>query len=282
MTTIDPRTEVGAVHLIVSDVARLVSFYTAAIGLTLHRREGPTAALGDGERDLLVLTESPEARRSHGTTGLYHFAILVPSRTDLARSLARLVRHEAVLQGAADHGVSEALYLADPDGNGIEMYRDRARAEWPRVGGRLAMSSDPLDMNGLMGEVSSDSGDGHGVPPGTRVGHVHLHVANLADTGRFYADVLGFDLVQRFGPGALFLSAGGYHHHVGVNTWAGVGAPPPPPGALGLRHVEIRLPDRSSLEATVARVEAAKLPVQRLDTGVLVHDPSRHALLLVT
>jgi catechol 2,3-dioxygenase len=196
----------------------------------------------------------------------------------LARALRRLVATDTVLQGAADHFVSEALYLADPDGNGIEIYRDRPRQQWPFVDGQLRMGADPVDFDNLLAE--RDDEPGAPLAAGTTIGHVHLHVSRLDAAERFYVGVLGFDLMQRYGPSALFVSAGGYHHHIGVNTWAGVGAPPPPSGAIGLRHFVVALPDRAALDATVARVRAAALPVEILDGAALVRDPSSNAILL--
>jgi catechol 2,3-dioxygenase len=215
-----------------------------------------------------------------GTTGLYHFAILVPTRADLARALRRLVVADTVMQGAADHGVSEALYLADPDGNGIEIYRDRPRAEWPYAGGALRMGADPVDLDDLLAEPPS-APPSAGLARGTAIGHVHLHVSSLAAAERFYVGVLGFDLMQRYGPSALFVSAGGYHHHVGLNTWAGVGAPPPPPGAFGLRHFTLQLPS-AAIEAVAARIRAEEIPIETVEGGLLVRDPARNAILLAT
>ena len=279
---IDAGAVIGAVHLTISDLGQSVRFYQSHVGFVVHGHDERSAALGAGGRDLLVLSQCETAPRVRGTTGLYHFAILVPSRADLARSLRRLVETETVLQGAADHGVSEALYLADPDGNGIEIYRDRPRAEWPYVGGHLRMGADPVDFENLLAEEARGGGrpDGHGLAAATVIGHVHLHVSSLSDAERFYIGVLGFDLMQRYGPSALFVSAGGYHHHVGLNTWAGVGAPPPPPGALGLRHYVVTLPDEAALAAVAARVRAADLPVESVEGGLLVHDPAKNAILL--
>jgi len=273
---IDPATHIGAVHLTISDVGRSVRFYQAHLGLTLHRRDQRTAWMGAGDRDLLVLSQAERAPRVRGTTGLYHFAILVPTRADLARALRRLVETETVLQGAADHFVSEALYLADEDGNGIEIYRDRPRADWPFVDGQLQMGADPVDFDDLLAEASGDGGGG--LPGGTTIGHVHLHVSRLADAQRFYVDVLGFDLMQRYGPSALFVSAGGYHHHIGLNTWAGVGAPPPPPGAIGLRHFDVSLPTDAAVADVMLRVRAAEIPIESVDGGFLVRDPSGNAI----
>jgi catechol 2,3-dioxygenase len=224
------------------------------------------------------LSQCETAPRVRGATGLYHFAVLVPSRADLGRALRRMVETDTVLQGAADHGVSEALYLADPDGNGIEVYRDRPRTEWPMVAGRLQMGADPLDIEALL--AGEPGRDGRGLAPATVMGHVHLHVSRLDEAERFYADILGFDVMQRYGPSALFVSAGGYHHHIGLNTWAGVGAPPPPASAIGLRHFVVRLPGEAARSALSDRVSAAGIPVESRADGVLVRDPAGNAILL--
>jgi catechol 2,3-dioxygenase len=275
---IDPRAAIGEVHLTISDLDRSLRFYRTHLGFTVHQRGDGKARLGAGGPDLLVLSQSETAPRVRGATGLYHFAILVPSRADLARALRRLVDTDTVMQGAADHGVSEALYLADPDGNGIEVYRDRPRAQWPHAGGALAMDADPLDLDALLAE--SSSGDNAGLADGTTVGHVHLHVSRLPDAQHFYVNVLGFALMQRYGPSALFVSAGGYHHHIGLNTWAGVGAPPPPPGAIGLRHFVVRLPDAGAVSAVVDRLRAASVRFETTSDGVRVDDPAGNAIVL--
>jgi len=238
------------------------------------------ARLGAGGRDLLVLHESPAAPRADGTTGLYHFAILVPSRAELGSALRRLVETDTPMQGAADHGVSEALYLGDPDGNGIEIYRDRPGAEWPIVNGELQMGSEPLDVGALL-DAPADAAaaaTGEALPPGTIVGHVHLHVAHLDRAERFYVDLLGFEVRQRWGRAALFIAFDGYHHHVGLNTWKGVGAPAPPAGAVGLRHFQLQVRD---IDAITARLTAASVPFSRDDGGVIVADPSANRILLV-
>ncbi len=236
---VDAGARIGAVHLTVADLERQVAFYETSVGLTVRLRDEGVAWLGAGGEDLLVLHAHPSARRFSGTTGLYHFAVLVPTRRDLARALRRLVDARTSLQGVADHGVSEALYLADPEGNGIEIYRDRPREAWPTVGGQLQMGTDPLDLDGLLSELGGDVSRDARRAPAPTLGHVHLHVADLAATEQFYTGVLGFELTQRFGRSASFFAAGGYHHHIGANIWAGAGAPPPPPGALGLDHFEI-------------------------------------------
>jgi len=267
-------TEMGAVHLRVSDLDRAIGFYTEGLGLRLHGREGDTVRLGVGSGDLLTLAGVPDATRPRGTTGLYHFAILVPSRRDLARSLRHLIARRVPLTGMSDHSVSESLYLSDPEANGIEIYRDRPREEWPIVDGQLRMTTDPLDVESLLAEAGSMDAPQAGLPSGTRVGHVHLHVAHLADSERFYSELLGFELRQRFGRSALFLAAGGYHHHIGLNTWAGVGAPPPPAGAVGLRHFEVLLPDAGTLERLLGRLRESGVPVTDTPGGAEAADPS--------
>ena len=289
---IDPRTRIGAVHLTIPDLRRSVRFYENHLGFTVHRRDDRTAWLGAGGADLLILSQCERAPRVRGTTGLYHFAILVPSRLDLAQALRRLVATNTVMQGAADHGVSEALYLADEDGIGIEIYRDRPRDEWPIVNGQLHMGAAPVDLDALLAEASLSrrgraaepdrARSAAGLPKDTVIGHVHLHVSRLDEAHAFYVDALGFELTQRYGPSALFVAAGGYHHHIGLNTWAGVGAPPPPPGAIGLKHFALTLPDAAARDAVLARVRAAGITPDQTDEGPLIHDPAKNAILLRT
>jgi catechol 2,3-dioxygenase len=270
--TIDPSAHIDSVHLTVPDLGKSIPFYQDRLGLRLQRHDDTTAAFGAGGPDLLVLHASSSAPRVQGTTGLYHFALLVPSRPDLARTLKHLAQTRTVMQGFADHFVSEAIYLADPDGNGIEIYRDRPRAEWPMMDGVLKMGSDPLDIESLLAEAGSTEWDG--LPDGTRMGHVHLHVSRISETERFYVEGLGLDLIARFGKSASFLSAGGYHHHVGANTWAGVGAPPPPPGALGLKHVVLRVTNAAAVRAVGDSLGRAGFAFEATGNSLTVQDPS--------
>lgn len=223
----------GPVRLRVADGDRARAFYERVLGLRAF--EGPDA--------LVELAESPDApRRPAHTTGLFHLAILVPDRPALAHALLRVAASGWRLAGAADHLVSEALYLSDPEGNGIEIARDRPRAEWPREGGELVMATLPLDLDDLAAEAPQ--GDlPAALDPRARIGHVHLRVSSLAPAEDFYAGRLGLQVTARGYPGAIFLAHGGYHHHVGLNTWSSAGAPAPPEGALGLEHVVLRLPD---------------------------------------
>lgn len=278
---IDPGTTIGAVHLTISDLRHSIRFYEAHLGFVVHRQDDRTAWLGAGGPDLLILTQDETAPRVRGATGLYHFAILVPSRADLARSFRLLVQTGIVMQGAADHGVSEALYLADEDGNGIEVYRDRPREDWPQLAGHLQMGVEPLDLEMLLSEAG-EADSGAGLAPGTVIGHVHLQVSQIAAAEAFYVGILGFELTLRYGRGASFVAAGGYHHHIGLNTWAGAGAPPPPSGALGLRYFVVTLPSAAALAAVADRVRAAGVPAEPLDDGLLIRDPSRNAILLAS
>jgi catechol 2,3-dioxygenase len=185
------------------------------------------------------------------------------------------------LQGFADHGVSEAVYLTDPDGNSIEIYRDVPRSQWPYRDGQLQMVTDPLDVQGVLAELEADPApDAVGMHPDTTIGHIHLRVADIQASEDFYCKLLGFDLVQRFGPSARFVSAGGYHHHIGFNIWESAGAPPLPPGAVGLRYFTICLPDPAELTRLTGRLRQAGLPLEEAQGGVLLHDPARNAVLL--
>ena len=279
--TIAPAAVIGEVQLFVADLEKEINFYTETLGFRLLSRAGGAAVLGAGQRRLIVLNEKPGAKMARGTTGLYHFAVLLPARKSLARLLYHLAENDAQIQGASDHGVSEALYLADPEGNGIELYCDRRRRDWPVDDiGRLQMVTDELDIDDLVMELKDGVEPWTGLPGETVIGHVHLHVNNLPAAENFYTRVLGFQLMQRYGSGAIFVSAGGYHHHIGLNTWAGEGAPPPPPDAAGLRWFEIRLPDQPSLDALVERLKAASAVIDLQEGGVLTQDPAQNRILL--
>ncbi len=285
-TQLHPSTALGHVHLTVSYLARSIAFYERSLGFKVHRQEGDTAWLGAGGRDLLVLTEQAGATHYPRRTGLYHFAILTPSRLHLALVLRNFIQTETQLSGWSDHLVSEAIYLSDPDGNGIEIYRDRPRADWPReADGSLKMASDPLDYQGILGELDGASGVNapwEGLHPDTILGHMHLHVADIPVTKVFYRDVIGFDFLLDFGDQAAFFSAGGYHHHLGTNTWNGRGAPPPPPDATGLRYFTVELADGGERENLIARLEAAGHAYEAREDGLFVNDPARNGILFAT
>jgi catechol 2,3-dioxygenase len=272
----------GPVRLTVADLEGVRDFYRDAIGLSELPQENGTVRLGAGDQPVVELVGDPEASpRPRGTSGLFHLAILVPSRPDLARALQRVAEAGWRLSGASDHLVSEALYLSDPEGNGIELYRDRPREEWPVRDGVLQMDTLPLDLDGVLGELRREQANAP-MPPGTRIGHVHLNVGDLTAAEAFYSGALGFDVTVRGYPGALFVSAGGYHHHVGLNTWAGEGAPPPPPGCRGLRQFEVVLPSAESLTAEEDRLREAGFEPSREDGRVRVSDPSGNQVVLTT
>src|SRR5919199_5782652 len=240
----------GRVELTVADAAGLRRFYEEVVGLP-------------SELGLVELHEAPDAPRPDPhATGLFHLAILVPTRRDLALAIVRLVRARWPLTGASDHLVSEALYLNDPEGNGIEIYRDRPREEWPRTESGWRIDTLPLDLDDIVDELEGDPGEVGPMPAGTTVGHVHLRVADVPATESFYTDVIGFDVMARI-PSASFISAGEYHHHLGMNAWHSRGGPAPAEGSLGLGSYEIGLPDAGDVDAVQARLEAAGGPVER-------------------
>jgi catechol 2,3-dioxygenase len=261
----------GAVHLTVTDLDRSVAFYEDAIGLRLQRREDSVAAMGTGEEDLLVLYEEPSARRAGRHAGLYHYALQFPSREELARAALRLAATKSPIQGASDHGTHEAIYLPDPDGNGIELAADRPRELWPRPL-EYAGGPHPLDLDGLLAAVAGEEPRGK-AGSGLVIGHVHLHVGNLERGLTFYRDVLGFELMTFMPGAAAFVSAGGYHHHLGFNIWRGEGVPPVPGGRVGLRHWTVVLENPEEIEAVRERVRAAGIEVEDEGEGFLVRDP---------
>jgi catechol 2,3-dioxygenase len=269
-------TRMGPVHLTVSDLGRSLDYYRAVVGLDVLEHGAGRASLGADSTELLALVEEPGARPSDGYTGLFHFALLVPDRPSLARWLAHAVRDRVQLTGLSDHYVSEAIYLRDPDRHGIEIYADRPRELWEgQVGQR--MTTEPLDVEDLLREAD---GEFEGLSSGTRMGHVHLKVAEIPETIDFYRDLLGFDLVVERVPQAAFLSAGGYHHHIGANTWESAGAQPAPEGSAALRHATIVLPSAEERDAVARRVAEAGQEPEETPEGLIVRDPSGNRLAL--
>jgi catechol 2,3-dioxygenase len=271
---------VGAVHLTVGDLEPSLDYYRTEIGLTVLEQGGGEASLGTGGRELLHLVEQRGAQPPSPATGLYHFALLVPERTDLAAWLAHAARDRVGMTGMSDHYVSEALYLRDPDYHGIEIYWDRPREQWEgEVSQR--MTTMPLDVDSILDELDDPAtAPFDGLPDGTAMGHLHLKVADVTPTIGFYRDVMGFALMAQLGPMAAFLAAGGYHHHLGANTWESAGAQPPPEGSAALRHGTIVLPDTAERDRVVGRLEHAGSDVAERDGEPLVHDPSGNALVL--
>lgn len=276
-------TRLGPVRLRVSDLERSVSFYETVLGMRVIRGSDGVAELGAREEDrvLVELKEkhgvSPAAQR--GRLGLYHFAILVPDRGSLGRFIAH-ASQLGVRLGSADHLVSDALYLRDPDNLGIEVYADRPRDSWRRLGREIMMAADPLDFEALLREAGDTPWAG--MPAGTVIGHVHLHVGDLGQARAFYSDALGFDVMTASYPGALFLGAGGYHHHLGTNVWAGAGARPTRADEAGLVEWTIELPDAASVDAAANSISTAGHAVMRTGNDAVTTDPWGTAIRLRT
>jgi catechol 2,3-dioxygenase len=288
--SIHPATKIGRVSLTVADLENQVAFYQQTLGFVPLWREGNQAGLGTNESELLRLVEQPGYKRYQGVTGLYHFAVLFPDRRELARVMARLFALK-VRNYPTDHIMTKTTYLDDPEGNGIELYTESPEdGTWSlengeyittRKDGSLSSGREPLDVEALFSHLKEDDQLDLPVPAETRVGHVHLHVRGIDEAVDFYHGIIGFDLMgvaRQFR--MAFVSAGGYHHHVGLNTWQGEGAPPPPADALSLRYFSVELPDQAALDEVIARVEKAGIPANQTEDGLLLHDPSQNGVLL--
>jgi catechol 2,3-dioxygenase len=305
---IHPGTQIGAITLRVANLERAARFYEDVLGFrrveqaagskpaapprarleavsrqaagSVSRLTADSLTLGaEGTAPLLELRETPGARpMPRHASGLYHFAILVPTRADLGRSLRRLA-DAGIEIGSSDHLVSEALYLSDPDGNGIEIYRDRPRASWKWKGSVVQMAVDPLDLDGLLAEGARDARPWSGLSAGTRIGHIHLQVGDIAQALAFYQGLLGFELTAQM-PGAAFISAGGYHHHIGMNTWHSRGAPPAPSGSAGLQAFVVEVPDAQEQARLSERLSAAGIPVTQHDGNVSARDPWNNEVIV--
>ena len=267
-------TRLGAVHLTVTRLDTSVAFYQDSIGLRLHRREDSVASMGTGDEDVLVLHEQRAARPAGRHAGLYHFALLFPTRAELARAALRLADRRTPVDGLSDHGTHEAIYLPDPDGNGIELAADRPRDQWPLFGGGAGYAAGPapLDVEDLLRAVSGEEPRRH-ADSGLRIGHVHLHVGDLDAATRFYVEGIGFELMAQL-PTARFVAAGGYHHHVGFNVWQGIGVDPAPADAVGMRHWTLELAGRTELEALRERLAGIGVAASEEAGGLLARDPS--------
>lgn len=279
-STLPATTHLGAVTLAISNLERSIAFYSRIIGLkvlTPTTDANPkSAALGVGETPLLHLIEIPNARRqpTH-STGLFHIAILLPSRPDLGRFLINVIRNQSTISqlGSSDHLVSEAIYLNDPDGNGLEVYRDRPRSEWQWNGAMVKMDTIALDADGIIASVPDPNTPYAGMPEGTVIGHMHLRASDLAQGKAFYVDTVGFDVITNY-PGALFVSAGGYHHHLGMNIWQSQDAPPPAADSVGLREFTIVIPGQEALRAMSDRLTKTGYPVlDAQETSFVTRDP---------
>lgn len=275
-----PNTFVSQVELKVADLHRALEFYQQIIGFKVIEQTERKAVLSANGVTPLVTIEQPEdiIPKQPRTTGLYHYALLLPSRTNLARLIRHFIQTRYPLQGASDHLVSEALYLADPDGNGIEIYTDRPSTDWTWKGGQVEMVTDPLDVESILAE--DDGKPWTGLPTGTIMGHIHLHVSEFNKTEEFYCEGLGFEIVTRYGGQALFISTGGYHHHIGLNTWAGVGAPAPAKNSAGMSSYTVVFPDNQTRIKAVERLEQLGASVNQNHDVFVTVDPSGNSIRL--
>jgi catechol 2,3-dioxygenase len=272
MEALPDATHLGPVHLTVTDLARSVAFYEEVIGLRVTDLRDGTADLGDA----LVLHEEPSARPARRHAGLYHVALRFETRAELARVAVRIAVTQTPIQGASDHGTHEAIYLADPDGNGLELAWDRDRSVWPSYEEQMAGGLQPLDVQDLLSLVESEQPTARAAD-GVGVGHVHLHVGDLEAATRFYRDGLGFEVQADLGS-AVFVSAGGYHHHVGFNVWRGQNIPPQPDGVVGFGHWTLVVPE--DLAAIRGRLKEIGAPVLDHPDGLLSQDPSGIAVVV--
>jgi catechol 2,3-dioxygenase len=288
--SIHPATLVGHVSLTVAKLENQIVFYQQVLGFKLHWRDGNKAGLGAGGADLLRLTEEPNLKKYRRVTGLYHFAVLFPDRRELARAVARLFALK-YLNHPTDHIMTKTTYLDDPEGNGIELYTESPEDGTfvienndfvtRRADGTLSDGREPLDVQALFSHLKEDDRLDDPIPPETRVGHVHLHVRNVQEAVDFYHGIIGFDVMGMSSTfQAAFVSAGGYHHHLGLNAWQGEGAPPPPADAVGLRYFTIELPNQEALNEVIARVDAVGIASNQTDIGLLLHDPSQNGVVL--
>ena len=274
----EPNIYVGEVNIKVKDLDYSMTFYQSIIGFqVLERTERKAVLTADGKTPLLTLEEPADAiPKAAKTSGLYHFAILLPSRADLSVFLRHLLQTGYPL-GAADHYVSEALYLNDPDGNGIEVYRDRPSSEWTWKNDLVEMATEEVDAEGILAESNAEW---TGLPSGTVMGHIHLHVGDLKKAEDFYTQGLGFDIVSHY-PQAVFLSTGGYHHHIAVNTWQGMGAPTPPKNSVGLNWYTLVFPDEKTREKVLHQLRQLGAPVKQEADFYETSDPAGNQIRLI-
>jgi catechol 2,3-dioxygenase len=280
---VDPATEMGFVALTVADLERSLAYYSEAIGLQVLEREGGSATLGVAGRPLLALSEQPGAtawpRGGRSYTGLYHFALLMPTREDLGRWLRNWFSLGLPLPGQGDHHVSEALYLEDPDMHGIEIYRDRPRSGWRWEDVRVRMGGGMVDMQGLLDDAERAGEPWRGMPEGVKLGHMHLQIGDVERAAAFYHGVLGFDIVSQ-SANSLFVSAGGYHHHIGMNTWHSQDAGPAPADSVRLRAFSVDFASDAARQAVLARLAQAGIATTPLDGALAVNDPWGNTVLL--
>lgn len=274
-----PNTYVSQVHLRVMNLERSENFYQDMLGLRVLKKEEGKITLSANGTDPLITIEQPESVQPHRSrqAGLYHVALLLPSRKDLAAILYHLLKEEYPLQGGSDHAVSEAVYLADPDGNGIELYRDRPSTEWKWENGRVYMPTVAMDEH-ILDEL--DGKVWNGMPEKTIIGHIHLQVADLKKAESFYCKGLGFNLVSQYDNQADFISTGGYHHHIGLNVWMSKGRPADGSVTAGMKEFILDYPDPTARMEAVERVKAMGASISEEGDGIRVTDPSQIEILL--
>lgn len=279
-TPLPPKTHIASATLKVSDLKRSLAFYTETLGFQAQETsDGATLSAQSNTPAIIRLIEQPGAQpKPRHTTGLFHVAIRVPNRGALARVVYQLHQKQWPLLGASDHGVSEALYLNDPDGNGLEIYTDLPKEKWPTQENKVAMYSAPLDVNALYQEASGYQQTA--LQAQTDIGHVHLQVSSLERAKQFYCDLLGFDIRQDNYRGALFVAADGYHHHLGLNTWASEGAPQAPQNAVGLANYTIAIPDKETLEALASRLKENNVTFDQSDNRLTTQDQDHNTVIL--
>lgn len=276
-------THVGLVRLRVADLERALAFYRDVLGLVVRSHEEHSVWLEapGAARPIVRLDEHAGLKpKPNRATGLFHVALLLSGRLELARALSRLIEVRWPLQGASDHAVSEAIYVADPDGNGMEIYADRPRPRWRYTNGELYMTTEPLAIADVLSELAGTDRSRRGLEADAIVGHVHLQVRDLARAESFYAGVLGLDVTVRSYPGALFLSAGGYHHHVAVNIWAGRDAPPAPADSAGLEEFELRVGASEALAAIERRGRESGTVVEVGSDWCRLADPDANVVVI--
>ncbi|MEI3606115.1 VOC family protein [Pseudogracilibacillus sp. SE30717A] len=273
-----PITFVHQVNLKVQSLTHALDFYQHVIGFKILEKNDTSAHLTADGKTVLLSIYQPEkvVPKSSRTTGLYHFALLLPNRSDLASIVDHFAKIDLQL-GAADHLVSEALYLSDPDGNGIEIYVDRDSSNWKWNNGEVAMTTDPLNVADLL---SKEKGSWKGLPSGTKMGHIHLHVSDLKKAEEFYVKGLGFNVVNRYGNQALFISDGKYHHYIGLNTWNGVGAPAPSANSVGLESYGLLVANEEKRNNIIAQIKQIGAPVYEKNGKVITVDPAGNRISL--
>ncbi|RCW52380.1 VOC family protein [Halanaerobium sp. ST460_2HS_T2] len=275
-----PNKYVDQISLRVRDLEESLEFYTEIMGFKiLEEKKNKVRLSVNNSTPIVTLVYSEDIiEKIPNRTGLYHYAMLMPKRYQLGTFLKNLREKNYDITGGADHGVSEAIYIKDPDGNGIEIYSDYKSSEWPQSNGQIEMITDPLDYKELLSETGDKKWNG--MPEKAKIGHIHLHVSDLEKSEKFYVQGLGFNIIQKLGGSALFLSTGGYHHHIGLNTWNGVGAAPLPENAAGMEYYTIKFPDQESRSESIENLKQLGYQVREEDNDIFTEDPAANSIKL--